>query len=194
LNLTIDWATLVNWIISGLVGFIFGVIGTTLQHRLDRKRDDLAWQRKLEELQRQWEHENEVRLKELLRQQEEKASERIRAELTTGLDTFTQATAERITIHSERYEIRRLPQDVEQWLRQYVTKEYNNLDVEQQVMMYQTLGQALEFMSQEQLEGLNQEKLERLLTDLSSKNSRNRIADKPEDKPLLKDKDAGENH
>ena len=65
----IDWPTLMNWIISGIIGAIFGIIGTWIAHRFARKRDDINWQRKLEEQKRQLILEQQQQSKERLREQ-----------------------------------------------------------------------------------------------------------------------------
>ena len=52
-----DWIILGNLIISAAVGAVFGILGAMVQYRFDRKRDDIAWERKKEELLLQWEHE-----------------------------------------------------------------------------------------------------------------------------------------
>jgi hypothetical protein len=36
----IEWSQFVNWIVSGLIGFIFGAFGAYFSYRLDRKRDE----------------------------------------------------------------------------------------------------------------------------------------------------------
>jgi hypothetical protein len=73
--MSIDVPTLVNWIVSGFIGLAFGIISAWVTYRYGRKRDDIAWQREKEKLQRQFEHEKVVlqgqyqqRLDELERQ------------------------------------------------------------------------------------------------------------------------------
>lgn len=171
-NLTIDLSTLINWIISGLIGLIFGVIGTALKYRFDRQRDDFAWERKLEEMRRQWEHESEVHLKRLIQEQQEKERDQIRADLTGGLDTITKATAERIVIHRELLKIKRIPHHAEEILRKYVSDKYSNLAAEQQVVMYQTIKRMLEFMSPDELEDITENVLELKLSDWVNENLR----------------------
>ena len=52
----IDWPTLVRWIIEGAVAFVFGLVGGWVAHHLARKRDDIAWQHREEELEKQFQH------------------------------------------------------------------------------------------------------------------------------------------
>ena len=49
----IDGALILQWIVSGLVGLTFGVVGAWVTYRLNRKRDDLNWQREQRELLKQ---------------------------------------------------------------------------------------------------------------------------------------------
>jgi len=88
-----DWATLVNWLISGFIGLGFGTIGAWMAHHFQRQRDDVAWERERSKLQEQWKHDTELlerqfeqRLKELDLQTQQEESKRLRAELTKGLD------------------------------------------------------------------------------------------------------------
>ncbi|RME60109.1 hypothetical protein D6779_02780 [Candidatus Parcubacteria bacterium] len=57
---TIDWQTLINWLVSGFVGFIFGIGSSWVTYRYERKRDDIAWEREKEKLKQQFQHEKEV--------------------------------------------------------------------------------------------------------------------------------------
>lgn len=77
-GLVADWTTLVNWIISGVIGFSFGALGAMVKYRFDRKRDDLAWERRLEELRQQWEYERK-----------ENERREIRAKLTDGVTVYS---------------------------------------------------------------------------------------------------------
>jgi len=94
----IDWSTLVNWMVSGLAGLFFGVIGAWTAHRLERRRDDLAWQREQEKMRAEWTKEVELlklqfeqRLKELDLQSQREESKRLRDELLSGVDDAARA-------------------------------------------------------------------------------------------------------
>ncbi len=55
----IDWALLINWLVTGFIGLFFGVIGGYLTYRLERKRDDIRWAREKEQLELSWKHDKE---------------------------------------------------------------------------------------------------------------------------------------
>ncbi len=55
----IDWGLLVNWIVSGLVGLTFGIIGGYATYRFQRIRDDIQWDREKAKLEQEWKHEVE---------------------------------------------------------------------------------------------------------------------------------------
>jgi SOS-response transcriptional repressor LexA len=89
----VDWGLLINWIVSGVIGLICGIGGGYVTYRLDRRRDDLQWQRERLKLEEQWKHEREQReaiwrlkLRELEMQYEQEQRENLRRELTKGLD------------------------------------------------------------------------------------------------------------
>ena len=90
---SIDISILINWIASGIIGLIFGIIGSWVAHRYDRKRDDISWEREKEKLQQQFKHDIELlelqsqqRISELEKQLSEQQNLKIRDELTRGLD------------------------------------------------------------------------------------------------------------
>jgi hypothetical protein len=41
----IDWPTLTNWVVAGLIGAVFGACGAWVTYRLERRRDNIAWER-----------------------------------------------------------------------------------------------------------------------------------------------------
>lgn len=95
---TVDWGLLVNWIITGAVGLVFGVIGGYATYRFDRKRDDLRWQREKLNLKDQWEYDKEQleiawkqKLQELEIQHQREQQTTLRKELTRGLDSPSRA-------------------------------------------------------------------------------------------------------
>jgi len=88
-----DWLTLTNWIVSGAISLIFGLIGGWVAYRLERKRDDIAWERKQEELTRQFQHDKqllEAQFEQKFRESEQRRLEQQEAErravLLKGLD------------------------------------------------------------------------------------------------------------
>ena len=64
----LDTTAILNWIISGFIGLIFGGIGAWYTHRLQLKREKLSWQREIEKLQVEKEKEKE-RLQETFEQE-----------------------------------------------------------------------------------------------------------------------------
>ncbi len=91
--LTIDTTILVNWIVSGFVGLIFGIISAWITYRYERKRDDAAWEREKEKLQQQFNHDiyllemqHQQRIKEFETQLIEQKRESINKELLKGID------------------------------------------------------------------------------------------------------------
>lgn len=64
----LDTTAILNWIISGFIGLIFGGIGAWYTHRLQLKREKLSWQREIEKLQVEKEKEKE-RLQERFEQE-----------------------------------------------------------------------------------------------------------------------------
>lgn len=59
----IDWSQLINLLVPSFLGFVFGIIGTWMAHRFERKRDQQTWQNELKKLQIQLEN-NKVLLEE----------------------------------------------------------------------------------------------------------------------------------
>lgn len=89
----IDWVVSMNWVISGLIGLIFGIIGGWATYRFDRKRDDIAWERDKQRIQDEWQHQKkllesqfEQRLVELEAELKREESERLRSTLLRGVD------------------------------------------------------------------------------------------------------------
>ena len=81
----IDWSMLVNWIITGLLGVVFGTSSAWVAYRYNRKRDDIKWerdrtrreedwQREQEKLRQQWTHEQQLR-EEQWKQEKQKQQE-----------------------------------------------------------------------------------------------------------------------
>ncbi len=96
----IDWVLSMNWVVSGLIGLVFGIIGGWATYRFDRKRDDLAWERDKQRIQDEWQHQKrlleaqfEQRLEELEAQLEREESERLRNTLLRGVDNPDEAIA-----------------------------------------------------------------------------------------------------
>lgn len=89
----IDWALIINWIVSGFIGLVFGIIGSWVTYRRDRNRDDIAWQREKQRFQEDWRHQKELseiqfeqKLKELELQFKREENERLRSTLLRGVD------------------------------------------------------------------------------------------------------------
>lgn len=90
---TLDTTALFNWIISGLIGLIFGSIGAWYTHRLQIKRENLAWQREKEKLQERFEQEKSLleiqfnqKLLELEKQATQQQSNQVRTEILKGVE------------------------------------------------------------------------------------------------------------
>ena len=73
----LDISKLIEWVVAGLVGFIFGVAGAWVAYRFERRRDDIAWSREREKLEARFEDEKALlelqfrqRLRELEQQQQ----------------------------------------------------------------------------------------------------------------------------
>jgi hypothetical protein len=82
MSFVIDWATLLNWIFSGLIALIFGIIGTWATYRFERKRDDIRWQRDKQQLEEQWNQ----KLREIELQLANQAKQERRDDIVKGLD------------------------------------------------------------------------------------------------------------
>lgn len=89
----IDWTILINWIVTGFIGLVFGIIGGYATYRYDRKRDELQWEREIAKLAQQWKHEQEQmeivwqqKLQELEIQFIREEQSRLRGELLRGID------------------------------------------------------------------------------------------------------------
>ena len=88
-----DVSTTVNWIISGFIGLIFGIISAWITYRYARKRDDISWEREKGKLQQQFKHDKEIlelqsqkRIQELEQQLSQQQSSQLKEKLTEGLD------------------------------------------------------------------------------------------------------------
>lgn len=57
--LTTDWSLLINWLVSGIIGLLFGVALAYATYRLQRVRDEIAWEREKVKMTTEWEHERE---------------------------------------------------------------------------------------------------------------------------------------
>lgn len=82
----IDVPTLINWIVAGFIGVVFGFSSAYFTYRLERRRDDLKWQRELEKLRMEFELKARQWQKEHDKERTEGLSDRINSELTQGLD------------------------------------------------------------------------------------------------------------
>ena len=89
----LDIQSISNWIISGFIGLIFGIISAWLTHRYEKKRDEVAWEHEKEKLNQQFKQEKELvaiqfrqHIIELERQLSEQKSIAIRSSLTKGLE------------------------------------------------------------------------------------------------------------
>lgn len=90
---SLDTATLINWVVSVLIGLVFGIGSAWVTHRYQRQRDDIAWEREKTKLREQFEHEKRLlelqfqqRLKELEQQSSQQQSSRVRDEILKGVD------------------------------------------------------------------------------------------------------------
>jgi hypothetical protein len=89
----IDTSTLVNWLVSGLIGLVLGFASAWVTHRYQRQRDDVGWEREKAKLEEQFEHDKEMlelqfqqRIKELEQKLQHDQGTALRAELTKGID------------------------------------------------------------------------------------------------------------
>lgn len=89
----IDVSILVNWMISGLIGLCFGIIGAYVAHKLAKTRDDLQWEHEKLKLEQQFKHDREQmevvwqqKLEELKLQQTREDLARLRNDLYRGVD------------------------------------------------------------------------------------------------------------
>jgi hypothetical protein len=85
--------SVMNWVISGFIGLLFGIIGAWATHRFQKERDSIAWESEKEKLREQFEYEKrlievqfEQRLIEYVRQSEQQQRQRIREEILKGVD------------------------------------------------------------------------------------------------------------
>ena len=117
----IDWATFINWMISGFIGLLFGIIGGWVKYRFDRQADDLKWHREVERerqrLESEWRHDFNIlqtqldqqfqqRMKELEIGYDREDKERLRNELLKDIDRATQAINELSAIKHMKVEER----------------------------------------------------------------------------------------
>jgi SOS-response transcriptional repressor LexA len=98
----IDGGLLINWIVSGALGLIFGIIGGYVTYRFDLKREKLKldeqWKQKLQELDIQ----HQQKLQELGIQYEQERQAYVRRELTRGLENLSRALDEAVKADSLR--------------------------------------------------------------------------------------------
>ncbi|MEM4234688.1 MAG: hypothetical protein QXU75_06040 [Candidatus Methanomethylicaceae archaeon] len=97
----LDIGTLVNWLVSGFIGLIFGIGSAWVTYRYQRRRDDIAWEREKEKLREQFEHDKRMleqqfqqRIKELEYQLSQQQSLRLREEILKGVDNPAKAIEE----------------------------------------------------------------------------------------------------
>lgn len=90
---SIDWSLFLNWIVTGIIGLVFGIIGGYVTYRLERKRDDLQWERERLKLELQWKHDREQmelvwkqKVQELELQFVRQDQTRLRDEILMGLN------------------------------------------------------------------------------------------------------------
>ncbi len=115
---TIDFPTIINWIGSGFIGLIFGVVGAWVAYRYERKRDDISWEREKEKLQQQFTHDRDIlelqfqqRIIELEKQLSEQQRSQIREDLTKGLDKPEETinNLQRFETQAKKYKIMASP-------------------------------------------------------------------------------------
>ena len=85
----IDWLTITNWIVSGFIGLAFGLIGSWVSYRYDRKRDNIAWEREKEKINEQWKHEISImerQFQERLAEIEKEDRNKVVADMLRGID------------------------------------------------------------------------------------------------------------
>jgi hypothetical protein len=90
--------SMMNWVIPGFIGLLFGFISAWATHRFQKERDSIAWEREKAKLREQFEYEKrlieiqfEQRLIEYVRQSEQQQRNRIREEILKGVDNPQQA-------------------------------------------------------------------------------------------------------
>lgn len=115
----IDWPAFANWIITGLLGVLFGTASGWVTYRYQRRQDDIKWEREKElrredwqreqekmkqqwereqaQLRQQWEHEMSLRALEV----DEQKRSRFREELLKGTDDPLKAIADLQRAHIE---------------------------------------------------------------------------------------------
>lgn len=102
---SLDWLTYLNMLISGVIAFIFGAIGSLLAYRVDKKRDDIAWEREKEKINLQMKHEIEMFEKQLQQKLDEikrEERERLVSEITKGIDNPSKALEDYLSISKFR--------------------------------------------------------------------------------------------
>ncbi|HNE04759.1 MAG TPA: hypothetical protein PLT08_09595 [Anaerolineales bacterium] len=87
-----DLTLLINWVTSGFIGLIFGLISASVTYRYEKKRDEKAWEREKEKIQLQFQHDRDMfeaevnqKIKELELQFQQRETEKIRQTLLAGL-------------------------------------------------------------------------------------------------------------
>jgi hypothetical protein len=84
---SLDISTLINWLVSGFIGLIFGVGGAWVAHRYQRQRDDIAWKREKEKLRKQFEHDKKMLQLGFEQKLREVEQQRIRENLLRGVES-----------------------------------------------------------------------------------------------------------
>jgi len=89
----LDMQLISNWIISGLIGLLFGIISAWVTHRYERKRDDISWEHEKVKLGQQFQQEKELmelqfrqKLSDYERGISQQERDAIRSTLTKGLE------------------------------------------------------------------------------------------------------------
>jgi hypothetical protein len=107
-----DIPTLVNWIVSGLIAFAFGALSSWLTYRNERRRDDVAWEREKEKMQRQIQNDLE-KLREEIKQELYKQRElMVRSEILPAIWKNLLDTIGRVSIFTAP--LKRYP-DLNHW-------------------------------------------------------------------------------
>jgi hypothetical protein len=137
----IDLPTIVNWLVSGFIGALFGAIGAWVVYRFERKRDDIAWARDRKKQLDEFMHDKELletqyqqRLKELQVQTQREESAKLRQDLLRGVDSPREAIAiihnsikgftdgHFLGLHESQSKEMDLISEIERMLREFLSK------------------------------------------------------------------------
>lgn len=77
---------MVDWLISGSIGLVFGLFSAWVAYRFQRRRDDIAWAREKLKLQEQFAHEKELLERQFQDRAEKLKESELRESLTRGVD------------------------------------------------------------------------------------------------------------